>query len=72
MKKQGTKQPGKEVTEKEVSLAFIFLILWNFTGSKKDMILTESDIPAKEIKLAKILMDKPAPHCSAQSWAIFD
>jgi hypothetical protein len=22
-------------------------------------------IPAKEIKLAKILMDKPAPHCSA-------
>jgi len=29
------------------------------------MILTESDIPAKEIKLAKILMDKPAPHCSA-------
>ena len=25
----------------------------------------ECDIPAKEIKLAKILMDKPAPHCSA-------
>lgn len=36
------------------------------------MILTETDIPAKEIKLAKILMDKPAPHCSAQSWAIYD
>lgn len=43
------------------------------TASKKDgMMLTESDIPAKEIKLAKILMDKPAPHCSAQSWAIYD
>jgi D-alanyl-D-alanine carboxypeptidase len=36
------------------------------------MMLTETDIPAKEIKLAKILMDKPAPHCSAQSWAIYD
>jgi len=36
------------------------------------MILTESDIPAKEIKLAKILMDKPAPHCSASGWAIYD
>jgi D-alanyl-D-alanine carboxypeptidase len=36
------------------------------------LVLTESDIPAKEIKLAKILMDKPAPHCSAQSWAIYD
>jgi hypothetical protein len=43
------------------------------TASKKEgMMLTESDIPAKEIKLAKILMDKPAPHCSAQSWAIYD
>jgi D-alanyl-D-alanine carboxypeptidase len=30
------------------------------------------DIPAKEIKLAKILMDKPPPHCSAQAWAIYD
>ena len=29
-------------------------------------------IPAKEIKLAKILMDKPAPHCSAQAWSIYD
>ena len=36
------------------------------------MIIGESEIPAKEIKLAKILMDKPAPHCSAQSWAIYD
>jgi len=34
--------------------------------------LEEKDIPAKEIRLAKILMDKPAPHCSAQSWAVFD
>lgn len=34
--------------------------------------MQDSEIPAKEIKLAKILMDKPAPHCSAQSWAIFD
>lgn len=25
----------------------------------------EIGIPASEIKLAKILMDKPAPHCSA-------
>lgn len=22
--------------------------------------------------MAKILMDKPAPHCSAQSWAVYD
>ena len=42
-------------------------------NSKKDpLIIGESEIPAKEIKLAKILMDKPAPHCSAQSWAIYD
>jgi hypothetical protein len=32
---------------------------------KDPLIIGESDIPAKEIKLAKILMDKPAPHCSA-------
>lgn len=38
------------------------------------MLITENinGIPAKEIKLAKILMDKPAPHCSAQSWSIYD
>ncbi len=29
-------------------------------------------VPAKEIKLAKILMDKPPPHCSAHSWSIYD
>jgi D-alanyl-D-alanine carboxypeptidase (penicillin-binding protein 5/6) len=34
--------------------------------------LEDKEIPAKEIRLAKILMDKPAPHCSAQSWAVFD
>lgn len=43
------------------------------SSKKNDLMLgADSDIPAKEIKLAKILMDKPAPHCSAQSWAIFD
>ena len=36
------------------------------------MLIGDQEIPAKEIKLAKILMDKPAPHCSASSWAIFD
>ena len=41
-------------------------------GKNGQLIITEQDIPAKEIKLAKILMDKPAPHCSARSWAIFD
>jgi len=36
-------------------------------GTKKDLLnMGDTDgIPAKEIKLAKILMDKPAPHCSA-------
>lgn len=34
--------------------------------------LEDKEIPAKEIRLAKILMDKPAPHCSASSWAVFD
>ena len=33
---------------------------------------SENGISAKEIKLAKILMDKPAPHCSAQAWSIYD
>jgi hypothetical protein len=43
-------------------------------GKMKDAekLLSEQGIPASEIKLAKILMDKPAPHCSAQSWAIYD
>jgi hypothetical protein len=43
-------------------------------GKMKDAekLLNEQGIPASEIKLAKILMDKPAPHCSAQSWAIYD
>lgn len=47
-------------------------------NKKKDLsdkdkeVLMESGIPAQEIKLAKILMDKPAPHCSAQAWSIYD
>jgi len=28
-------------------------------------VASEAGISAKEIKLAKILIDKPAPHCSA-------
>jgi len=38
------------------------------SASKKknaEELLNEQGIPASEIKLAKILMDKPAPHCSA-------
>ena len=45
------------------------------SASKKknaEELLSEQGIPASEIKLAKILMDKPAPHCSAQSWAVYD
>ena len=42
------------------------------SDKKKNYLLEDSEIPAKEIKLAKILMDKPAPHCSAQSWAVYD
>jgi D-alanyl-D-alanine carboxypeptidase len=30
-----------------------------------EKLLSDQGIPASEIKLAKILMDKPAPHCSA-------
>ena len=45
-------------------------------SDKKDKKLqdltADGEISAKEIKLAKILMDKPAPHCSAQSWSVFD
>lgn len=41
-------------------------------GPDGQLILGEHGIPASEIKLAKILMYKPAPHCSAQSWAIYD
>jgi len=38
-----------------------------FSREESQMLITENinGIPAKEIKLAKILMDKPAPHCSA-------
>ena len=82
MTRSGTKPLDKEVPGKVSSLInhlylYTIIILGDGdqkTASKKDgqLILTESDIPAKEIKLAKILMDKPAPHCSAQSWAIYD
>ena len=41
-------------------------------GPDGQLIFGEHGIPASEIKLAKILMYKPAPHCSAQSWAIYD
>ena len=45
-----------------------------FNKTESQMLINENinGIPAKEIKLAKILMDKPAPHCSAQSWSIYD
>jgi D-alanyl-D-alanine carboxypeptidase len=29
-------------------------------------------VPPNEIKLAKILMDKPPPHTTAYNWAIYD
>ena len=32
----------------------------------------EQELPLQEIGLAKILMNKPAPHVSAQAWAIYD
>jgi len=34
-------------------------------GPDGQLIFGENGIPASEIKLAKILMYKPAPHCSA-------
>ena len=30
------------------------------------------EVTLNEIRLAKSLIDRPAPHCSAQSWVIFD
>jgi serine-type D-Ala-D-Ala carboxypeptidase (penicillin-binding protein 5/6) len=32
----------------------------------------DQKVPLSEIRLAKILLDKPAPHTSAQCWAIYD
>jgi hypothetical protein len=50
-----------------------YFICCYFIDDKKGVIIGgEAEIPAKEIKLAKILMDKPPPHCSAQAWSIFD
>lgn len=37
----------------------------NSDKKEKKLDLLDGEISAKEIKLAKILMDKPAPHCSA-------
>ena len=31
-----------------------------------------AEVPLQEIGLAKILLNKPAPHVSAQAWAIYD
>ena len=31
-----------------------------------------SQFPRSEIKLAKILLDRPAPHVSALSWVVLD
>jgi len=44
----------------------------NFSDTNVLIGAQENGISAKEIKLAKILMDKPAPHCSAQAWSIYD
>ena len=77
--RQGKEEPGR------VSYWVILIDSYLIDGdkernSKKDkpfdptmpFQLEDKEIPAKEIRLAKILMDKPAPHCSAQSWAVFD
>jgi len=32
----------------------------------------DEKVSLNEIRLAKILLDKPAPLVSAQSWAVFD
>lgn len=69
---QGIRRRDKVVKGK-VSYISIFIHSADEKRDKKDnTMLGLAEIPAKEIKLAKILMDKPAPHCSAHSWAIFD
>jgi hypothetical protein len=52
--------------------AYLFLFELLIDDKKGVLIGADTEIPAKEIKLAKILMDKPPPHCSAQAWSIFD
>ena len=52
--------------------------LENKKSEKKDKVnlnpdfRREQELPLQEIGLAKILMNKPAPHVSAQAWAIYD
>ena len=42
-------------------------------GGLNNNVNVEDEEPSlKEIKLAKILIDRPPPHCSAQSWVVYD
>ena len=34
--------------------------------------LKKEDASINQNKLTKILLDRPPPHCSAQSWVVFD
>jgi len=52
-----------KVEQEKVSLEYKYINVLNIDDKKKELGIGE--IPAKEIKLAKILMDKPAPHTSA-------
>lgn len=77
--KQQQQKPNFEINDKTLKLFRHFIDPnsekdKNSSAKKKNAeeLLSEQGIPASEIKLAKILMDKPAPHCSAQSWAIYD
>jgi hypothetical protein len=59
---KGKKKGGKykyTITNAIDDLYFIFRFIQALLNENVN------GIPAKEIKLAKILMDKPAPHCSA-------
>lgn len=72
MRNQSTRQNNRKGKLSYLEVSHFILDGEQKMGKNGQLIITESDIPAKEIKLAKILMDKPAPHCSAQSWSIFD
>ena len=70
-------QPKFEINDKTLKLFRHFIDPNDKDKNSKkkqdtEALLSEQGIPASEIKLAKILMDKPAPHCSAQSWAVYD
>lgn len=77
-KKSSQQKPNFEINDKTLKLFRHFIDpndIKDKSASKKknaEELLSEQGIPASEIKLAKILMDKPAPHCSAQSWAVYD